>query len=664
MCGLVGIFCGLRSDEGQRFKTLQAMSDQIIHRGPSDVGFCNDYPVLLGHRRLSIIELSSAGAQPMSTQDERYTVVYNGEIYNHLKLRRQLELSGIEYNWKGLSDTETLLVCVSHWGIRETLKKLNGMFSFALWDKLESTLYLARDAIGEKPLYWGWAGEDIVFGSELKALRQHPNFPKEICKEAMSQFFKFMYVPAPWSIYPGIYKLEPGTLLVINNQPPTHSPSKPIRPESQHSNISIERYFSLASEFERLSEDKIHSEADAIATLEETLLKSVEAQMLSDVPLGAFLSGGIDSSMIAALMQSISFQPTKTFTIGFEDTKFDESPYAERVAHHLGTDHTTLTVTESDALAVVQNLATLYDEPFADSSQIPTYLVCKAARESITVALSGDGGDELFGGYNRYLWSSKIWNKLNKVPFPIRYMLGSVVQNSPTAALDFVSGIYNNLAPNHYKVTHLSSKLQRLGGRLTTVKNIDDLYRSLVTEWTPDMGLLSELGGESSTQLDDFLPVCVTQDSETWMMAQDMRTYLPDDILCKVDRAAMGVSLETRVPFLDKGVISLSMRIPNHMKIRGSTGKWVLRQVLQKYVPNELIDRPKTGFAIPVGNWLRTSLKDWAEELLSKQALEKHGQFNNEVVRKIWEQHVSGKYDHTTKLWSLLMFQAWYERWS
>ena len=664
MCGIVGIFPNEKSDQDQLKNVLRVMTAQIIHRGPSEVGYFSDFPMLLGHRRLSIIELSSAGAQPMSSADGRYTIVYNGEIYNHLRLRQQLEAEGVDHPWKGHSDTETLLVCVSNWGVRETLSKLKGMFAFALWDKIESKLYLARDPIGEKPLYWGWAGKDIVFGSELKALRKHPNFPKEISREALSHFFQFMYVPAPWSIHSGVYKLEPGTFLTVHKHPPTECPTEPLSPGSTYSNITIERYFSLSDEFARLNETQISSELEAISSLEETLLRSIESQMLSDVPLGAFLSGGIDSSTIVALMQSISDKPIKTFTIGFEDAKFDESPYAESVARHLGTDHKTIIVNEADAMGVVQNLAQLYDEPFADSSQIPTYLVCKAARENITVALSGDGGDELFGGYNRYLWSSKIWNKFNKTPLPARMLTGYLLRNLPLRTLDLISNTYNYLSPKRRRVTHLSSKLKRLGERLTTVRDTNDLYRSLVTEWSPNDRLFLKPIQESFTLLDDFLPIEITQDNEQWMMAQDMRSYLPDDILCKVDRAAMGVSLETRVPFLDKDVIALSMRIPKHMKIRGNTGKWVLRQVLSKYIPHELIDRPKAGFAIPIGDWLRTSLRDWAEDLLSEQSLAGHGYFNHEVIRKIWAQHISGKYDHTNKLWSLLMFQAWHREWS
>ena len=664
MCGIVGIFCNEHSDRDQLKNALRVMTAQIIHRGPSEVGYFGDFPILLGHRRLSIIELSSAGAQPMSSADGRYTIVYNGEIYNHLRLRQQLEAEGIDHSWKGHSDTETLLVCIATWGVRETLIKLKGMFAFALWDKTESKLYLARDAIGEKPLYWGWAGKDIVFGSELKALRKHPNFTKKISSEALSHFFQFMYVPAPWSIHSGVYKLEPGTFLTVHKQPPTECPTEPLRPGSTYSNIKIERYFSLASEFERLIETKVSSEHEAISLLEETLLHSIESQMLSDVPLGAFLSGGIDSSTIVALMQSISNQPIKTFTIGFEDAKFDEAPYAESVAKHLGTEHSTLTVNEADAMNVVKSLAQLYDEPFADSSQIPTYLVCKAARENITVALSGDGGDELFGGYNRYLWSSKIWNKFNNIPMPVKMLTGYLLRNSPLRTLDLISNTSNFLSPKRRKVTHLSSKLKRLGERLTTVRDTNDLYRSLVTEWSHGDNLFLKPIPETFTLLDDFLPTEVTQDHEQWMMAQDMRSYLPDDILCKVDRAAMGVSLETRVPFLDKDVIALSMRIPKNMKIRGTTGKWVLRQVLSKYIPNELIDRPKAGFAIPIGDWLRTSLRGWAEDLLSEKSLASHGYFNHEVIRKIWAQHISGKYDHTNKLWSLLMFQAWHREWS
>ena len=660
MCGIAGIFsCGAFGSEDS-MTIVKKMTDQIANRGPDASGYWNDYPIVLGHRRLSILELSNAGSQPMRSTNERYSIIFNGEIYNHLELRRELESHGFSNNWKGFSDTETLLACIGQWGVKKTLQSLKGMFAFVLWDKTEKRLYLTRDNIGEKPLYWGWAGGDLVFGSELKALRGHPNFPKEVCKIALGQYLRFMYVPAPWCIHPGIFKVEPGTLLTISEQPPKNPPNQPIRPGESYGSIDIERYWSLVEDLENQLLP-VKNELDFINELEDVLTKSVKRQMLSDVPLGAFLSGGIDSSTIAALMQAQSSKAIDTFTVGFEDNAFDESMHAEKVAKHLGTNHNKLTVTDHDALNVIPLIPKLYDEPFADSSQIPTYLVCKAARQYVTVALSGDGGDELFGGYNRYFWGPKIWQYFEHIPFKIRHLLAIITKNTPLSVFEVLTNSYNRFMPGEKQIAHLADKVQRLGIRLSTVRSSDDLYRSLVSEWTSDMGVMKD----QSTfyefgQLDDILPDYLVSDTPAWMMAQDMRSYLPDDILCKVDRAAMGVSLETRVPFLDPDVIKLAMEIPTNMKIQGRTGKWILRQVLYKYVPQEIIDRPKAGFSIPLGNWLRTVLREWAEELLAVNRLNDHGLLNVEVVHKTWAEHISRKRDHTNKLWAILMFQAWY----
>ena len=422
MCGLTGLLRSSPSDD--IIAQVAKMTARLVHRGPDDEGVWTEGVIGLGHRRLAIIDLSATGAQPMRSESGRHVIVFNGEIYNHLDMRRDLAVDGAAPDWRGHSDTETLLAGITHWGLDETLQRAKGMFALALWDRAEKRLSLARDRVGEKPLYWGWAGQALVFGSELKALRAHPDCPREVCRDALAQYLRFMYVPAPRSIHPGLYKLEPGTILTVDGAPPSTPPEDPIRPGGHHGSISIRRYWDLNAEIEAGAQNQIEDEGDAVAALGEVLGKAVQRQMISDVPLGAFLSGGVDSSAIVALMQAQSERPVQTFTIGFDEAAFDESPHAAAVAHHLGTEHTKLRVTDADARDVIPHLPDLYDEPFADSSQIPTHLVCRAARQHVTVALSGDGGDELFGGYNRYFWGPKVWDRFAQLPHPIRQGLG------------------------------------------------------------------------------------------------------------------------------------------------------------------------------------------------------------------------------------------------
>jgi asparagine synthase (glutamine-hydrolysing) len=470
---------------------------------------------------------------------------------------------------------------------------------------------------------------------------------------------RFLYVPAPRSIHPGIYKLEPGTILTVDGAPPAAPPKEPIRPGDHHGSLSIRRYWDLNAEIEAGAHNPIQDESEAVSTLGQVLGKAVQRQMLSDVPLGAFLSGGVDSSAIVALMQAESTRPVQTFTIGFDEAAFDESPHAAAVAQHLGTDHTKLRMTDADAREVIPNLPQLYDEPFADSSQIPTHLVCRAARQHVTVALSGDGGDELFGGYNRYFWGPRIWDRFAPLPHSMRRGLGMAIRSVPLPVWNAAGLAYSRLRPGSGGISALGDKAHRLGDRLRTVKTSDDLYRSLVTEWPLDSGVLIGMGREPPSQLDDPLPAFGADDPAMRMMVQDMRSYLPDDILCKVDRAAMGISLETRTPFLDPDVIALAARLPMEMKIRNGQGKWALRQVLYQHVPREIIDRPKAGFAIPIGLWLRGPLRDWAEDLLSPERLAEDGLFNPDIIRQTWSEHLSGRRDWTTRLWAILMFQAW-----
>ena len=659
MCGLTGILCSKSSND--ILNQVLKMNSFLKHRGPDDDGIWYEDNIGLGHRRLAILDLSISGAQPMHSSCGRYILAYNGEVYNHLEIRNQLRKENSSLSWNGNSDTETLLAAISMWGLDKTLTCIHGMFAIAMWDRKKCRLSLARDRMGEKPLYWGWAGDDLIFGSEIKSLRAHPEFSSEICSKALAQYLSYMYIPAPRSIHPNIFKLEPGTILEVDKNFYSQPPNNPIRPDESYGSLSIRRYWSLNEEIESGTKNLIEDQTAAISMLENAMSKAVKRQMISDVPLGAFLSGGIDSSMIVSLMQKQSDKPIKTFTIGFEEASFDESPHAEAVANHLGTDHTKLMVTEKQARDVISHLPELYDEPFADSSQIPTYLVCHAAKQNVTVALSGDGGDELFGGYSKYLWGSKIWDRFRFMPYFIRSAAGNLINTVPVSILNKTGQLNKKISENDSQYL-FGDKLYRLADRLKKVKTNDDLYRSLITEWSMDSGILIGVSDQYLCQLDDPLPGISFDNPAMHMMLQDMRSYLPDDILCKVDRAAMGVSLEVRAPFLDPEVIKLSMRLPTKFKILDGENKWILREILYKHVPQSIINRPKSGFGIPVGLWLRGPLREWAEDLLSYDRVKYEGIFNPDILRKIWEEHITGKRDWTTKIWAILMFQAWYER--
>jgi asparagine synthase (glutamine-hydrolysing) len=653
MCGIAGIFSyRINKDIKDRVKH---MTGKLQHRGPDDSGIWLDFEsaIAIGHRRLSVIDTSNSGHQPMCSQCGQYIIAFNGEIYNHLSLRKELnktdayqKIEGVanKFKWKGRSDTETLLEYISKFGVNKALKASTGMFSFALWDCHNNTLTLARDRIGEKPLYYGWVGDFFIFCSELKAIQSLPEFNNPIDRGALALYFEHCTVPSPYSIYENIFKLDPGSFITLQKQ------------DLKQKKVNQEKYW----DFSNIAHNGIHNQIDndieAVDKLNFLLQETISKQSVSDVPLGVFLSGGIDSSLVSALMQAQSNIPISTYTVGFDESGFDESNFASAVAKHLGTNHNELRVTANDALSVIPKLPELYDEPFADSSQVPTYLVCKAASRHVKVALSGDGGDELFGGYNRYLWGDRIWNKVGWMPQNLRKIIGLGIQSISTESWDFIE----SYLPKGYRVAHMGSKAHKFSYRLRTVNNMNDLYRSLVTEWPKDMNPV--IGANIlATKLDDSNVIRDIAEEKHRMMLFDSITYLPDDILTKVDRASMGVSLETRAPLLDHNVAELAWRLPLHMKIRNGQGKWVLRQILYKHIPPRLIERPKAGFAIPIGEWLRGPLREWAELLLDDSRLDSEGFLNTKLVRKIWEEHLSKTSDWTVRIWTILMFQSWLE---
>lgn len=643
MCGLAGFWThgrGIAVDED----VASAMADRIRHRGPDDHGAWVDADAgyAVAHRRLSILDLSPAGHQPMHSASVRWVLAYNGEIYNHLALRQQLQAEGAAPSWRGHSDTETLLAAVAAWGVETTLKRSVGMFALALWDRDERTLWLPRDRMGEKPLYYGWQGDSFLFGSELKALQAHPAFLSKVDRGALALLLRHNYVPDPYSIYAGIFKLLPGTLLCL---------------KQGQRDVAPVPYWSLAEVAVRgTAQPFAGTDAEALAGLEQHLGAAVRGQMLSDVPLGALLSGGIDSSTIVALMQANSARPVRTFTIGFAEREYDEAPHARAVAAHLGTDHTELRLSGGDALALVPQMAAMYDEPFADSSQLPTHLVMKLARGHVTVALSGDAGDEVFGGYNRYVFAPQVWKRLGWLPTPLRRAAGAALTALPAPTI-------NRLASSLGKrigVALPGDKAHKLGMRLRDMHSVDDLYVSLVSEWPQPQDMV--IGGSIPPNLlDDRAQWPAIADPAARMMVLDGLTYLPGDILTKVDRAAMAVSLETRAPFLDRDVIEFAWSLPMHMKIRNGQGKWLLRQLLDRYVPRALIDRPKMGFGIPLDAWLRGPLRDWAEALLAEDRLRREGFLDPVPIRAAWQRHLKGDASFGYRLWSVLMFQAWLE---
>jgi len=621
------------------------MARSIRHRGPdhSAVWLDVESRVGLAHNRLAIIDVSPAGNQPMHSHSGRYVIVYNGEIYNHQELRKQLEDEGQAPNWAGRSDTETLLASVEAWGLRKALEHSVGMFAFALWDRRERDLILARDRIGEKPLYYGrqTARGPFLFGSELKALAQHPQFEPDIDREALALYLRFSYVPTPHSIYRGISKLRPGCFLTFSE-----GAGEPL----------IEEYWSAQAVAEAGAADRLQaSPEECTDELEELLTRAVGQQMIADVPLGAFLSGGIDSSTVVALMQKQSSRPVKTFSIGFAEERFDEAKYAKAVARHLGTDHTELYVTPDEAMAVLPRLPSMYDEPFADSSQIPTHLVSALARRHVTVSLSGDAGDELFGGYNRYGLASALWRRLRLVPRPLRSAAAAALGAMPPALWNAAAAALPGLA----HIRDAGAKIHQRAP-LFASGSLMELYGGIVSQW-PEPNALVIGVTEAPSLATSSAPLLRNLNPFEQMMAADTVTYLPDDILVKLDRASMAVSLETRVPLLDHRVVEFAWRVPFEYKVRDGHTKWLLRQVLYRHVPRELIERPKMGFGVPIAEWLRGPLRDWAEELLSESRLEDQGYLRPKPIRRMWQSHFAGTVGGDARLWTVLMFQSWLE---
>lgn len=647
MCGIAGFVDFSQSISADLMQaTIRQMSDTLLHRGPDDGGTWVDAEVgiALGHRRLSIVDLSPEGHQPMVSADSRYVIVFNGEIYNFLELSEQLKRLG--HKFRGHSDTEVMLASFTQWGVDGAIERFNGMFAFALWDRQERILHLGRDRLGEKPLYYGWMGQTFLFGSELKALKAHPSFQAEINRDALALFLRHSYISAPYSIYKGIYKLPPGTLLTLNGIDP-HPVPVPYWSARKVAELGVREPFT-------------GSESEAVAQLDALLHEAIGLRMVADVPLGAFLSGGIDSSTVVALMQAQSSQPVKTFTIGFYEDTYNEAQYAKSVAEHLGCDHTELYVTPEEALAVIPNLPILYDEPFSDASQIPTFLVSQLARKHVTVSLSGDGGDELFAGYNRYFWGRSIWQKIGWMPATLRQMAARAWTSVSPQTWDWSLSHFKAVLPAEIQQIASGDRLQKLG-EIVAVPNPEAMYTRLVSHWKePEALVIGSL--EPLTALSDRQSHAQLSDFTQRMMYLDTVTYLPDDILVKVERASMGVSLEGRIPLLDHRLVEFAWRLPLSMKIRNGQGKWLLRQVLYKYVPQKLIERPKTGFSVPIDSWLRGSLRDWAETLLDETRLRQEGFLNPQPIRQKWAEHLAGTHRWEYYLWDVLMFQSWLER--
>jgi asparagine synthase (glutamine-hydrolysing) len=641
MCGIAGYFSPEAIPEDQARARLRLMTDAIVHRGPDDQGqwYEASAGIGLGMRRLSIIDLSPAGHQPMRSACGRYVLVFNGEIYNHKSIRHDLESRGVSPAWRGHSDTEVLLAAIAAMGLKKALQLANGMFAIALWDSRERMLELAVDRFGEKPLYYGWANGQLLFGSELKALRAHPAWVGDIDRNAISLLLRHGYIPAPYCIYQGIRKVEPGQI---------------IRLDTRNRQLNPDCYWSTPEMVERsLASPMDATDSEATDAFETLLADAVGLRMEADVPLGAFLSGGFDSTAIVAMMQRQSSRPVRTFTIGFQLPDYDEAPFARAVAKHLQTDHTELYVTPSEAIDIIPRIPDMYDEPFADSSQIPTFLVSRMAKQHVTVALSGDAGDELFGGYQRYFVSQRIIPRVARWPIGVRRFSADVIEKVGAHRWD---ALYHALTLGRGRML-VGDRALKLASLIREVTPRDG-YRNLISAWDRPMKAL--MNAEEYVLCFDG-PVVEKLGFVEQMMYLDLMTYLPGDILTKVDRASMAVSLEARVPFLDPRIAEFAWRLPLSKKVSGGVGKRMIRNLVYRYVPQKLMDRPKSGFGVPVEEWLRGPLRDWAQSLLSPERIRASGYFDPGTVKDIWDRHQTGRRNEQARLWPILMFEAWLE---
>ncbi len=647
MCGITGFIGGSASDRDELRSRVELMANQLVHRGPDDAGAWIDpvVGVALGFRRLAILDLSQSGHQPMLSASGRLVLVFNGEVYNFASLREQLEAKGHQFN--GHSDTEVMLAAITEWGVESAVQRFVGMFALALWDRQERLLYLVRDRLGIKPLYFGWSGHTFMFASELKALRAHPDFIPELDRDALTLYLRHGYVPQPYSIYRGISKLRPGCLFILRQE----EAGMPGRGRTH-------TYWSAKDIAEKARMNPFPGgDREAIERLDALLRDAIRIRMVADVPLGAFLSGGVDSSTVVAIMQAQSTQPIRTFTIGFREDEFNEARYAKKVAAHLGTDHTELYVTEKEAQEVIPKLSSLFDEPFGDQSQIPTYLVSVLARRAVTVSLSGDGGDELFCGYDRYFRARSLWRNVGWLPAPARHSLASLIRLVNPENWNKLARQVSLLLPSRLAIYAPGNKAWGLAECLYA-DNAQKCYRTLVSQWRHPEKLVID-GWEPKDFLSDDSEWPLGLNFTQWMMFIDLITYLSEDILTKLDRASMGASLEARVPILDHRLVEFAAGVHLSMKIRGGSTKWLLRQVLHRYVPPELIDRPKSGFGIPLGMWLRGPLREWAEALIGEPRLRDEGILRPELIRKRWAEHLSGHADWSYHLWTILIFQDW-----
>ena len=659
MCGIAGVFSiPGRLDSGRLRSLVTDMARQLAHRGPDDEGVWIDERVGLGmgHRRLSVVDLSPTGAQPMASHGGRYMLAMNGEIYNYKELRNEL---GKGVVFRGTSDTEVLLAAIEQWGLVKTLDKCVGMFALALWDVRDQRLTLARDRMGEKPLYYGFWNGILAFASELRAFSRLPEWEPVLEQRAITLYFQYSYVPAPWSMYERIYKLLPGSTIVFGLDDIRRARTICPWPKSEQPDcVKPVHYWSVAgSPSFNEDHDAPQSDAGAIDALESLLLDSIRMQMVADVPVGALLSGGVDSTTIVALMQKLCVSKVHTFSIGFEDPKFNEAVNARAVADFLGTEHTELYLAPREAMEVLPSISTVYDEPFGDLSQLPTFIVSRLARKNVTVALSGDGGDELFGGYVRYDWANRLWRSTNRWPLGMRTGASKMIRRVSPNNWDRLWTLPQAVLPARYRQAQVGDKLHKLANVLD-YRSRSELYRLLTSCWSvPPMTEVSS--DRPKSWLDVAGSAREDEDFVEKMMRWDMISYLPDDILVKIDRAAMSVSLEGRTPMLDHRLVEFALRLPRHMKIRHGRGKWILRQVMNRHVPVALTERPKTGFVPPVGEWLRGPLRDWAEALLFDNKASNEMQIDHGVVKHAWDEHISGRRNLQYRLWNVLMLKAW-----